>query len=150
MEKLYEIVRIKQVINEVENEYGRIGSPDDASEIVYDFIGEDDREVFLVICLNTKNKVIAVHRAHVGSINSSIVHPREVFKSAFLNNSASLIVAHNHPSGDPSLSQEDIHVTKRLCEAGKILGIEILDHIVVGEKRNGKINYVSLKEKGYL
>lgn len=150
MEKLYEIVRIKQVINEVENEYGRIGSPDDASEIVYDFIGEDDREVFLVICLNTKNKVIAVHRAHVGSINSSIVHPREVFKSAFLNNSASLIVAHNHPSGDPSPSQEDIHVTKRLCEAGKILGIEILDHIVVGEKRNGRINFVSLKEKGYL
>lgn len=101
MEKIYEVVRIKQVVTESSLEYGRIREPKHAVDIAYHFIGEDDREIFLVMCLNTKNIVTAVHRCHVGSVNATIVHPREVFKSAILNNSTSIIVAHNHPSGDP-------------------------------------------------
>lgn len=101
MEKIYEIVQIKQVVMESELEKDYIRNPEDGAEIAYNFIGEDDREVFLVMCLNTKNKVIAVHRCHIGSLNASIVSPREVFKSAILNNSGAIIVAHQHPSGDP-------------------------------------------------
>ena len=81
----------------------------------------------------------------IGSLNASIVHPREVFKEAFRRSAASIICLHNHPSGDPSPSREDIEVTKRLVECGKIIGIEILDHLIIGEHK-----YVSLKEKGYL
>ena len=96
------------------------------------------------MCLNTKNNVVAVHRCHVGSLNSSIVHPREVFKSAILNNAASVIVAHQHPSDDITPSKEDINVTRRLVDAGKLLGIEVLDHLVV----NNESKFTSLKEKG--
>lgn len=94
MEKIFEIVKIKQVVVEREECRFKITSPDDAADFIRACIGEDDREVFLVVCLNTKNEVIACHRAHVGSLNASIVHPREVFKSAILNNSAAIIVAH--------------------------------------------------------
>ncbi|ANZ32344.1 DNA repair protein RadC (plasmid) [Parageobacillus thermoglucosidasius] len=97
------------------------------------------------MCLNTKNEVVAVHRCHIGSLNSSIVHPREVFKAAILNNSASIIVAHQHPSGDVTPSREDVEMTKRLAEAGRILGIEVLDHLVI----NYKAEYTSLKERGF-
>ncbi|PWA09242.1 DNA repair protein RadC [Pueribacillus theae] len=97
------------------------------------------------MCLNTKNKVVAVHRCHVGSLNSSLVHPREVFKSAILNNSASIIAAHQHPSYDVVASREDIEVSKRLVEAGRILGIELLDHVIV----NADGEYTSMKEKGH-
>ncbi|MFJ7931625.1 RadC family protein [Peribacillus sp. NPDC096448] len=96
--------------------------------------------------LNTKNHVVGLHRAHVGSLNASVVHPRDVLKCAILNNAASLIVSHQHPSGDPTPSMEDIEVTRRLAEAGKIIGIEVLDHLIVSH--TGK--YVSFKEKGYL
>ncbi|WP_144554312.1 RadC family protein [Peribacillus simplex] len=109
-------------------------------------MANEDREVFLVMMLNTKNHVVGLHRAHVGSLNASVVHPRDVLKCAILNNAASLIVSHQHPSGDPTPSMEDIEVTKRLAEAGKIIGIEVLDHLIVSH--TGK--YVSLKEKGYL
>nr|WP_041265050.1 JAB domain-containing protein [Geobacillus thermodenitrificans] len=97
------------------------------------------------MCLNTKNEVVAVHRCHIGSLNASIVHPREVFKAAILNNAASIIVAHQHPSGDVTPSKEDVEMTKRLAEAGRILGIEVLDHLVI----NYKAEYTSLKERGF-
>jgi DNA repair protein RadC len=100
--------------------------------------------VFFVMCLNTKNRVVAVHRCHVGGLNASIVMPREVFKSAILNNSASIIVSHQHPSQDVTPSREDVNVTKRLVEAGKILGIDVLDHLIV----NANADYYSMKEKG--
>lgn len=101
METILEIVRIEQIICEAEEGVNyMIKGPEDGAEIASRFIGRDDREVFFVMCLNTKNHVVAVHRCHVGSLNSSIVHPREVFKSAILNNAASVIVAHQHPSGD--------------------------------------------------
>ncbi|MFG6121127.1 RadC family protein [Thalassobacillus sp. B23F22_16] len=150
METVYEIVRVKQVVMESQVKNDIVRSPEDGADIAYDFIGEDDREIFLVMCLNTKNRVIAVHRCHVGSLNASIVHPREVFKTAIMNNSASIMVAHQHPSGDPQPSQEDIHITRRLHEAGQLIGIQLLDHLVIGEKVNSRIKFNSLKEKGYL
>lgn len=145
---IFEVVRIKQIIREVEEPFSSyiIRSPQDAKELAQAQIADEDREVFLVMMLNTKNHVIGLHRAHVGSLNASIVHPREVMKCAILNNAASIIVSHQHPSGDPTPSREDIEVTKRLAEAGKILGIDVLDHVIVSH--TGK--YVSLKEKGYL
>ncbi len=147
MEKVMEIQRIKQVITEVEGmEPQIIRSPEDAAQIAAKFIGDDDREVFFVMCLNTKNRVVAVYRCHVGALSASIIHPREVFKAAILNNSASIVVAHQHPSQEVTPSREDIDVTKRLVEAGKILGIEVLDHVIV----NGNAGYTSFKYRGYI
>ena len=145
---IFEVVRLKQEIREVEEPFAafQIRSPEDAKQLAEAHIADEDREVFLVMMLNTKNQVIGLHRAHVGSLNASIVHPREVMKSAILNNAASIIVSHQHPSGDPTPSKEDIEVTKRLAEAGKMIGIELLDHLIVSH--TGK--HVSLKEKGYL
>lgn len=146
METILEIVRIEQIICEAEEGVAyMIKGPQDGADIASRFIGRDDREAFFVMCLNTKNHVVAVHRCHIGSLNASIVHPREVFKSAILNNAASVIVAHQHPSGDITPSMEDINVTKRLAEAGKLLGIEVLDHLVVSNE--GK--FTSLKERGH-
>lgn len=145
---LVEITRIRQEVREPDAalETTHITSPEDAFCVARRFIQDDDREVFLVILLNTKNRVIAVHRAHVGSINSSVVHPREIFKSAILNNATSLIVSHQHPSGDPHPSREDIEVTERLVEVGRIVGIQLLDHIIVGAGEE----FVSLKAQGVL
>lgn len=146
MEKTYEITRIKQVREETEEKY-TIRQPDEAAEIAVSFIGDDDREVLLVMCLNTKNDVVAVHRAHVGALNQAVIHPREIYKACILSNSASLIIAHQHPSNDPSPSPQDIEVTRRISEAGKILGIELLDSLVVTDDVH---NYRSLKEDGYI
>jgi DNA repair protein RadC len=147
MKKVYEIQRIKQVIQEVEGgEQYIVRSPEDGAKVAATFIGDEDREVFFVMCLNTKNRIVAVHRCHVGGLNASIVMPREVFKSAILNNCASIIVSHQHPSQDVTPSREDISVTERLVEAGKVLGIEVLDHLIV----NANADYYSLKEKGYI
>lgn len=106
---------------------------------------EEPEEHFCILCLNTKNKIVGVHTISVGSLNASIVHPREVFKAAMLNNAAAIICLHNHPSGDPTPSREDVETTQRLKEAGSILGIKVLDHIIVGEDE-----YVSLTEKGLM
>lgn len=102
-----------------------------------------DREVFKVLYLNTKNEIIRDEAVSVGSLNASIVHPREVFKPAIVHSSNAVILMHNHPSGNPSPSQEDIQITKRLSEAGELIGIKVLDHIVIGDGR-----YYSLKENG--
>lgn len=123
----------------------RVRSPQDSYELFKEYLGEVDREHFVVMCLDTKNQPTNISTVHIGSLNASLVHPREVMKTAILSNSASLVCCHPHPSGDPTPSQEDIDVTKRLADAGKILGIELLDHLVIGED-----TFVSLKEKGYL
>ena len=94
---------------------------------------------------DTKNKVLAIRTASIGDLSSSIVHPREVFKDAVVASAASIIVAHNHPSGDPTPSAEDVTVTKRLIQAGEIMGIDLLDHIVLGDG-----DFVSLKERGLI
>lgn len=149
MKKVYEIVRIKQVISETTKNRYTVRSPEDAVSHAYELIGEDDREVFLVMVLNTKNHVVAVHRCHIGALNSSIVHPREVFKSAILNNGASIICFHQHPSGDPSASREDVNVFRRLLECGNMIGIELLDFVILGGQTESGIDFESFKDKGY-
>jgi DNA repair protein RadC len=103
------------------------------------------QEHFVCLYLNTKNQVLHKQTIFIGSLNASIVHPREVFREALKRSAASIICLHNHPSGDPAPSREDIEVTKRLVECGKMIGIDVLDHLIIGENK-----FVSLKEKGYL
>ncbi|MDL4841668.1 RadC family protein [Aquibacillus rhizosphaerae] len=122
-----------------------IRSPEDGADYVMEEMRVLKQEHFVVLFLNTKNQVLHRQTIFIGSLNASIVHPREVFREAVKRSAASIICAHNHPSGDPSPSQEDIHVTKRLSECGKMIGIELLDHLVIGDHK-----FVSLKEKGYL
>ncbi len=122
-----------------------IRTPRDAATFMMEEMRYLSQEHFVVLFLNTKNQVSAHETIFIGSLNASIVHPREVFQAAIRRNSASIICMHNHPSGDPTPSPEDIDVTRRLVEAGKILGIEVLDHIIIGDRR-----YTSMKEKGLM
>ncbi|QED48791.1 RadC family protein [Cytobacillus dafuensis] len=122
-----------------------IRSPEDGAKYVMNDMRFLSQEHFVCLYLNTKNQVLHKQTIFIGSLNASIVHPREVFKEAFRRSAASIICAHNHPSGDPTPSREDIEVTKRLSECGKIIGIDVLDHLIIGENK-----FVSLKEKGYL
>lgn len=124
----------------------KITSPDSAANLLKEFIGNSDRENLVLLCLDTKNQITALHTVAIGSLNSAIVHPREIFKVAVLSNAASIILAHNHPSSDPTPSREDIEVTKRIKEASLIMGVELLDHVIVGPNSE----YCSLREKGYV
>ncbi len=124
----------------------KISSPKDAATLGKHFLQYADREKVIACCLDTKNQPISMSVISMGSLNSSLVHPREVFKVAILSNAASIILYHNHPSGDVSPSSEDIKITNRIKEAGKIMGIELLDHIIIGTDNN----YCSLKEKDVL
>ena len=118
----------------------------DAYKAMNTILHMDERaeEVLGLMTLNTKNCITGTFIVSQGNLNNSIVHPREVFKRALLNNSASIIVAHNHPSGDISPSNEDLAITKRLVDAGRIIGIPLLDHIIIGQ--DGE--YISLKKEG--
>ena len=122
-----------------------IQSPDDVNTIIQSYLNGVDREHFIVLLLNQKNGIIGINTVSVGNLSSSIVHPREVFKPAIVAGAASIIVAHNHPSGDPTPSSNDIYVTTRLKEAGDILGIAVLDHVIIGDGC-----YVSLKARDLL
>lgn len=147
METIFEIQRIKQVKEEVKiYNSTSIKTPEDAYNIAKEFIGEDDREIFFVMCLTTQNKVVAVHRCHVGSVMQSLVSSREVFKPAIKNNASTIMVAHNHPGGGyPKESEADVRMSKKLAEAGEILDIPVLDSIIVGD-----FHFVSLKDKGLM
>ncbi len=120
-----------------------IKSPEDVCAIVMEEMRHLNKEIFKVILLNTKNHVLKTIDVSVGSLTSSIVHPREVFSEPIKTGCYGVIFVHNHPSGDPEPSRDDIATTKRLVEAGEILGIKVLDHLIIGD---GK--YISLKEKG--
>ncbi len=109
----------------------KITSPSDIAEIFMPLFRDEVKEKFIVVCLNSANKIIRYEIISVGSLNSSIVHAREVFKVAIENNSANIILLHNHPSGNKEPSKEDISVTKRLVEAGKVLEINVFDHIII-------------------
>ncbi len=122
-----------------------IKSPQDVVNIFIDDMRYLEKEYFKVVFLNTKNEIISYETISIGSLNASIVHPREVFNRAIKKSSASLILVHNHPSGNPNPSKEDINITKRLIEAGNIIGIEILDHIIIGDGI-----YYSLKENSII
>ena len=123
----------------------KISSPKDVSTLLINVMSNFKQEVFKLILLNTKNIIIGTKDVFKGTLNSSIVHPREVFKEAVQRGSANIIVCHNHPSGDPNPSKEDIDITLRLKECGNIMGIGLLDHIIIGNNK-----YVSLKEKGII
>jgi DNA repair protein RadC len=117
-------------------------SPDDVAAEVRSQLKGKKKEHFLVLCLDTRNRLIASRLVSVGSLDTSIVHPREVFKEAVSACAASVIFAHNHPSGDPEPSKEDVELTKRLAKAGEIMGIDVLDHIIVCDR-----SYLSLKAR---
>ncbi|WP_192894770.1 RadC family protein [Neobacillus notoginsengisoli] len=134
-----------RVANLTNNERYVIRSPEDGANYVMNEMRFLSQEHFVCLYLNTKNQVLHKQTIFIGSLNASIVHPREVFKEAFRRSAASIICLHNHPSGDPTPSREDIEVTKRLAECGKIIGIDVLDHLIIGENK-----FISLKEKGYL
>ncbi len=122
-----------------------IRSPQDVAHIIMEEMRFLDREHFKALLLNTKNQLIHIVTVSIGSLNSSLVHPRELFKDAVRASAAAVILIHNHPSGDTTPSREDIDITKRLIDAGQIIGIEVLDHIIFG-----KSSWVSLKEKGFM
>jgi DNA repair protein RadC len=122
-----------------------IRSPQDVKELLWEKFQFEEKERFYCVLLNTKNHCLGIEEVSVGSLSSSIVHPREVFKAAVRRSAASIIVAHNHPSGDVTPSREDVEVTRRLGEAGRLLGIELLDHVIFGDR-----DILSLKEKGLM
>lgn len=123
----------------------QISSPADVSALLRDRIAHEDREHFVALLLNTKNRVIGSPTVSIGTLSSSLVHPREVFKTAIKAGAASIVLVHNHPSGDTNPSREDREVTRRLVETGELVGIEVLDHVILG----GTSSY-SLKEHGLL
>ncbi len=120
-----------------------VKTPEDVMGVVGKRLQSKKKEYFLALLLDTRNQLIKVAEISVGSLDSSIVHPREVFKEAISASSAAVIFAHNHPSGDAEASPDDIKLTKRLAEAGELLGIEVLDHIIIGGKK-----FLSLKRQG--
>ncbi len=122
----------------------RFTSPLQVFEMFKDLVLET-KEHFLCLHLDGKNRIVCLDRVSVGSLNQSIVHPREVFKSACIISAAGIILVHNHPTGDPNPSQEDITITRRLKEAGELIGIPVLDHIIIGDGQ-----YVSFVERGLL
>ncbi len=119
--------------------------PGDVALILQDYFRDKDREEFVAVLLDTASTIIGLVRVSVGGLSSSIVEPKQVFKAAILGNAAKLLVAHNHPSGNPEPSREDVLVTKQLVEAGKLLGLPVLDHLIVTEG-----GFVSLSERGLI
>lgn len=121
-----------------------VSSPKDIYTLIKDVVAEEQREIFHGLYLSTKNHLIRLETISIGSLNAAIVHPREILKPAIKYSAASFAIAHNHPSGDPQPSAEDIAFTKRMAKCGDLMGIKLIDHVVVG-----KDSYFSLKEAGY-
>jgi len=119
-----------------------IKGPEDITELVMPQMRHLEQEHLRVVCLNGKNRVLAITTVFVGTLDTSLVHPREVFKEALRRTAKSIILVHNHPSGLPEPSKEDIEITKRIAQAGKVIGIEMLDHIIIGDGE-----FISLNEK---
>lgn len=134
------MIKVKSLeVREIEYTYEqrpKINSMDDVVKVVKPMIADANKEFFMALYLNTKNGVLKQEVISIGSLSANIVHPREVFRTACMISASSIIVAHNHPSGDPSPSSEDIEITKKLVEAGKMMGIELLDHFIIGYDRN--------------
>lgn len=134
-----------QLVRESGVDRPSLDGPVDAARILCSYLENEDREHFVSMMLDAKNKVIGIHTVSIGTLCCTVVSPREVFKAAILANAASIIIAHNHPSGDVTPSLEDIQVTAVLKQAGKLLDIEVLDHVIVGE--DGA--YASMKLLGH-
>jgi DNA repair protein RadC len=133
----------RRLLNAVPEERYTVKSPEDAARLLMLEIGALEQEHLTAIILNTKNQVLKVHPIYVGSLNSASVRVGELFREAIRINAAAIIVAHNHPSGDPTPSPEDVSVTRQMVEAGKLLNVDVLDHLVICQAR-----WVSLKERG--
>jgi DNA repair protein RadC len=146
METIMEVIRVRQEVNQTGLSLVSIINPQAAVDLVNQYILNEDREILLVLVLNTKNQVTAIHRCHQGTLNASVASTKDIFKTAILNNAASIIIAHNHPSGIVNPSPEDIKLTSLVSEAGDILNIELLDHIIVGWQDG----YYSFKEQGLI
>jgi DNA repair protein RadC len=123
----------------------QIRSPEDVYNLLYANLLFEKREHFIAVLLDIKNRVLRTETISIGTLDSSLVHPREVYRAAIREGAACWIAAHNHPSGDPTPSPEDIAITKRLRDAGALLGIELLDHVIIGDGR-----YTSFRERGLL
>lgn len=123
----------------------KISSPKDIADMLMIEMADLNQEILKLIVLNTKNNIIKIKDIFRGTLDSSIVHPREIYCEAIKSSGSSILICHNHPSGDPSPSKEDINITLRIKECGQIIGINLLDHIIIG---NGQ--YISLKEKGII
>lgn len=125
----------------------KVNSPDRVAKIANKILHLEDaaQEIFGIICVNTKNNIVGIHEVSRGTLNASIISPREVFKTALLHNASSIIAFHNHPSGDTSPSKEDLSVTKSLMEAGKLIDISVLDHVIIGDN-----SFLSLRESNLM
>lgn len=140
----------RRLVQENVGERPRIASPEEAAAVLRERARSLDREVFWVLLLDTKNRLMAPPcEVSKGTLNSSLVHPREIFKPAVQHSAASVILAHNHPSGDPSPSAQDIRMTKKLIEAGETMEIKVLDHLIIGRRTaEGSTGFFSLRESG--
>jgi DNA repair protein RadC len=141
---IYETLAVSEEVTNYLKTGTRFTSPAQIHD-AFSFLMQETKEIFITLHLDGKNRIICCDLVSIGSLNQSIVHPREVFKTACLSNAAAIICIHQHPSGDPSASSEDIAITRRLKEAGDIMGIKILDHIIVGDGE-----YLSFVERGLL
>jgi len=141
---VYETLIVKEEITNYLKTGTRFTAPSQIYE-TFSFLMKETKEMFLTAHLDGKNRIICMDLVSIGSLNQSIVHPREVFKTALLSSAAAIILVHQHPTGDPSPSSEDIAITRRLKEAGDIMGIKILDHIIIGDGE-----YLSFVERGLL
>lgn len=140
---VYEKMVIKEETHQYLQPFTRYNSPEQVFD-TFSFLRQETKEYFFTIHLDGKNRISCVDEVSVGSLNQSIVHPREVFKTALLSSAAAIILLHNHPTGDPTPSREDIEITRRLKEAGELIGVKLLDHIIIGD------SYVSFVSKGLL
>ena len=141
---IYEICSVNEEVTNYLKTGTRFTAPSQVYE-TFSFLMEETKEMFITLHLDGKNKIICMDLVSIGSLNQSIVHPRSVFQTACLSNAAALILIHQHPTGDPTPSSEDISITRRLKEAGEIMGIKVLDHIIVGDGE-----YLSFTERGLL
>lgn len=139
----YEVMLVKE--SSILADRVAVKAPDDVSEILMPYLRCKPQEHFIIAMMSSKNCVIGIYTVSIGSLSHTIVHPREVFRAAILGNCASIILAHNHPSGDPSPSPEDVELTKRLVEAGDLMCVKVLDHIVIGDNR-----FYSFKAEGLI
>lgn len=140
---VYETLVIKEELPEYINARTRITSPEQIWEM-FSYLRRETKEYFIAAHVDGKNRIVCIDQISVGSLNQSIVHPRETFKSALLSSAAAIILIHNHPTGDPTPSREDMEITRRLKDAGELLGIKVLDHIIIGD------TYTSFVSQGLL
>jgi DNA repair protein RadC len=140
---VYETLTVREPIGDYLQPHTRYTS---ASQVfdTFSFLRQETKEYFIALHLDGKNRVVCIDLVSTGSLNQSIVHPRELYKTALLSSAAAVILMHNHPTGDPTPSTEDLTITRRLIEAGELIGIRILDHIIIGD------SYYSFAERGHL